>query len=154
MKITLALLRISLGWLFLWAFLDKIWGLGYSTLPTAAWLAGGSPTAGFLAHSPSPYFHILAGQAWVDWIFMGALLLLGMALLLGIGLRLAAIGGSALLLLMWASLWPIKNNPLIDEHLIYLLLLIVLSQTNAGDTWGCGNSWRALPLIKKYSWLQ
>ena len=41
--------RLALGWIFLWAFLDKLFGLGHSTPSTGAWINGGSPTKGFLA---------------------------------------------------------------------------------------------------------
>jgi thiosulfate dehydrogenase (quinone) large subunit len=38
-----AALRISLGWLFLWAFLDKAFDLGHETAHEQAWIRGGSP---------------------------------------------------------------------------------------------------------------
>ena len=44
----LATLRISLGSIFLWAFLDKMFGLGYATSSEDAWINGGSPTEGYL----------------------------------------------------------------------------------------------------------
>ena len=40
----LFLLRLALGVEFLWAFFDKLFGLGYSTPSARAWLEGGSPT--------------------------------------------------------------------------------------------------------------
>ena len=36
------------GFIFLWAFLDKSFGLGYATPSDNAWIHGGSPTTGFL----------------------------------------------------------------------------------------------------------
>ena len=48
-----AITRISLGWVFLWAFLDKAFGLGRATPAENAWLDGGSPTNGFLANAPT-----------------------------------------------------------------------------------------------------
>ncbi|MGW3497957.1 hypothetical protein ACWDEX_30875, partial [Streptomyces sp. NPDC001020] len=44
----LASLRILTGFIFLWAFLDKTFGLGYSTASGKGWIDGGSPTSGFL----------------------------------------------------------------------------------------------------------
>lgn len=44
-----AVLRISLGWIFLWAFLDKTFGLGAATESDNAWVDGGSPTEGYLS---------------------------------------------------------------------------------------------------------
>ena len=42
------LLRMAVGWIFLWAFLDKLVGLGFATEVGKGWLNGGSPTFGFL----------------------------------------------------------------------------------------------------------
>ena len=45
----LAGLRIATGFIFLWAFLDKLFGLGYSTASAKSWIHGGSPTKGYLS---------------------------------------------------------------------------------------------------------
>ena len=39
----LAVLRIMFGFYFLWAFLDKTFGLGFATPAAKAWINGGSP---------------------------------------------------------------------------------------------------------------
>ena len=78
MKQLWGLLRIMLGWIFLWPFLDKLFGWGFATEAGQGWLQGGSPTAGFLQFGTkgplAEYFQSLAGQAWVDWLFMAGLL--------------------------------------------------------------------------------
>ncbi|MEA3166363.1 MAG: thiosulfate dehydrogenase (quinone) large subunit, partial [Thermoplasmata archaeon] len=38
-----ALLRIALGWIFFWPFLDKTFGLGFRTPHDGAWIRGGHP---------------------------------------------------------------------------------------------------------------
>jgi thiosulfate dehydrogenase (quinone) large subunit len=43
-----ASVRVVLGAIFFWAFLDKLLGLGYATKASSAWINGGSPTRGFL----------------------------------------------------------------------------------------------------------
>jgi hypothetical protein len=57
--------------------------------PQNAWVDGGSPTNGFLSNAPtSPFENIykdLAGATWADWLFMIGLLLIGVALILGVG---------------------------------------------------------------------
>lgn len=50
----LAGIRIALGWVFLWAFLDKTFGLGFATPSAKSWLNGGSPTNGFLGSAKGP----------------------------------------------------------------------------------------------------
>src|SRR6476659_1466460 len=60
----LAGIRIALGFIFLWAFLDKVFGLGFATTSAKAWLNGGNPTRGFLSSSKGPFsgfFHGIAG---------------------------------------------------------------------------------------------
>ena len=143
-----------MGWIFLWAFLDKLLGLGFATKAANAWLSGGSPTSGFLKFATSgplkTTFESLSGVVWIDWLFMIGLLFLGIALVLGIGLRIAALGGSFLLFLMWLALFPVENNPFLDEHIVYILVLWVLSYSNAGDFWGLGKWWGKTPLVKQY----
>ncbi len=41
-----------------------------------------------------------------DWLFMLGLLGVGLALLLGIGLRVAAVSGTVLFAMLWLSQWP------------------------------------------------
>ncbi|WP_326952879.1 DoxX family membrane protein [Amycolatopsis sp. NBC_01286] len=165
----LAVLRIMMGLTFLWAFLDKLFGLGYSTSPAQAWISGGSPTKGFLGHvQVGPMQSTLrdwAGAGWADWLFMLALLGLGIALLLGVALRPAAAAGTILLALMWIAEWPLaqstsagtatsSTNPLIDYHLVYLVVLIALAAFAAGDTWGLGHRWAKLDLVRRTPWLR
>lgn len=150
----LAMLRIGMGWIFLWAFLDKLLGLGFATEQGKSWLDGVSPTSGFLkfaTYGPfRPFFESLAGSAFVDWLFMTGLLFLGVALILGIGMRIAAYAGTALMLLMWLSLFPPKNNPFLDDHIIYAFVIISLDKMNAGDWFGIGKRWKQTKLVQKY----
>ncbi len=164
-----AVLRIGMGLIFFWAFLDKVFGLGYATPGARAWINGGSPTQGFLGnidHGPfATMFRGWAGAGWADWLFMLALAGIGLALLLGIGLRIAAVSGTLLLVLMWAAEWPLarftdtgqptmSTHPFLDDHLIYAVVLILLALLAAGNTWGLGKSWTNLNLVKKNPWLR
>src|ERR1700755_1268281 len=94
MDIVLAVIRVSLGWVFLWAFLDKLFGLGHETTSKAALIHGGSPTDGFLAHGAvrpaKSFYNDIAGATWPDYLFMIGLAAIGTALILGIGMRIAA----------------------------------------------------------------
>ena len=152
----LAAVRIGLGWIFLWAFLDKLLGLGFATQADGAWLAGGSPTAGFLTHGTAGplagLYQWMAGHPVVDALFMFGLFGLGIALLLGIAMRVAAVGGPLLMLLMWSARLPPANNPLIDDHIIFALIIVALATADAGRTWGLGGWWsehvgRILPIL-------
>ncbi|MBI2543258.1 MAG: hypothetical protein HYW24_03670 [Candidatus Aenigmarchaeota archaeon] len=152
------LLRLGMGWILLWGFLDKLFGLGFATAPDKAWLAGGSPTFGFLnsaAYGPfATFYHSLAGNVAVDWLFMLGLLGMGTALILGIGVRIASYAGTLLMILMWSSLLPPKNNPFLDEHIIYALVLLGLATIKAGQWFGFGKWWAKRKLVKQYPILE
>ena len=152
-----AALRLSLGWVFFWAFLDKTFGLGFATPPERAWIEGGSPTTGFLKGVEgtfADFFNGMAGQAWADWLFMIGLAGIGLALILGVGMRIAAVAGSLMLVLMWAAELPLQNNPFMDDHLIYSMVLVALALVSAGRTVGFGAAWERLHLVQRNGWLK
>lgn len=158
-----ALARVSLGFTFLWAFVDKLFGLGYATCSTggvgcsSAWIAGGSPTTGFLSHVDGPFasfYNAMSGSPLADWLFMLGFLGIGLGLTLGIAMRITALSGALLLVMMWAaSLW-LSNNPIIDSHVIYALLILGLLSVNKDQVWGLRKAWINLPVVKKISWLE
>lgn len=157
----LAALRLAVGFVFLWAFLDKMFGLGHATPSERAWLAGGTPSQGFLRSDAvqGPARDVLAGIASpaTDWLFMLGMLAVGTAVLLGIGLRIAAVAGATIMALLWLATWPPaagSNNPVVDAHLVNALVLVVLALTAAGDTWGLGARWAALPAVRRWPWLR
>ncbi|MFE2064296.1 hypothetical protein ACFXDH_18145 [Streptomyces sp. NPDC059467] len=164
-----ASLRLLTGFVFLWAFLDKTFGLGYATPSGKGWIDGGSPTKGFLSSvAAGPLestFHSWAGDTWADWLFMLGLLGVGLALTAGVALRLAAVAGTAMMALMWMAEWPpakhlsdgsvsMSTNPFADYHLIYAVVLIVLAVAAAGDTLGLGRLWARLPFVRSNGWLR
>ncbi len=159
-----AMLRISLGLVFLWAFMDKLLGLGFATcrdsktnavdiLCSKAWVNEGSPTLGFLRFGTkgplADFYQGLAGIAWIDWLFMLGLLFIGISLISGIALKIATVSGSLLLLMMWTATLLPDTNPLIDDHIVYILVLwgVYLSRSNA--RWSIRKWWLSRSLVKK-----
>src|SRR6056297_898220 len=78
----LSLTRIAIGWVFLWAFLDKLFGLGHgvcrdretgdiSVMCDSAWVNGGHVTEGYLANASGPLGEFFQGWAdirFFDWV--------------------------------------------------------------------------------------
>ncbi|RIQ21278.1 DoxX family protein [Jiangella rhizosphaerae] len=156
LQYVLGLLRLALGWTFLWAFLDKTFGLGYATPSENAWIDGGSPTTGYLSGVEGPFgdvFHDLAGNTWVDWLFMAGLLGIGLALVLGIGMRIAAVAGVLMLGMMYLASLPLDTNPFLDEHLTEALMIVALALTYSGRYLGLGRLWERIPLVRRNRWL-
>ena len=150
-RLVWTLLRVSMGWIFFWAFIDKLFGLGFATKAGQSWLSGGSPTIGFLKFATKgpfmDFYKSLAGNPIVDWLFMLGLLGVGISLLLGVFTRLGAGVGILMLTLMYtAGFLPPANNPFLDEHIIYIMIMIGLAFTNPGQYFNLGG-W--LAKIKK-----
>lgn len=162
--------RILLGLVFLWAFVDKLIGLGFTTcrdaasntvniMCSSAWLEGGSPTTGFLKFATkgpfAEFFQSLAGNALLDWLFMLGLLGVGVALVLGIGVRLAGYSGALMLALMYvAGFIPPEHHPFVDEHIVYMVVLLGLVKVNKDQKLGFGKSWQKTNLVKDYPILE
>jgi thiosulfate dehydrogenase [quinone] large subunit len=169
-------LRLLMGWTFLWAFLDKTFGLGFATGRDTetmaitfngadAWINGGSPTAGVLGFAVKGpfegFYRSVTGfqmgaagptaATWVDWVFMLSMLGIGLALLLGIGVKLASIGGAIWMVIFYTAtaIWP-EFNPFVDDHVIELVVLAGLFLANAGTHLGLGRWWQRTALVQKY----
>jgi thiosulfate dehydrogenase [quinone] large subunit len=151
-KILAGVTRLALGWVFLWAFLDKTFGLGFGTPSENAWLDGGSPTTGYLSSLDgtfADFFNGMAGSAWADWLFMLGLLGIGAALMLGIFMNIASGSAAVMLVLMWMASLPLENNPFLDDHLVYAAVGILLALMGAGRWLGLGATWEQLPFVRR-----
>jgi thiosulfate dehydrogenase (quinone) large subunit len=165
-------LRLMMGITFFWAFLDKLLALGFTTgrnpetgvidfFGPDAWIKGGSPTDGFLQfglHTKEPFlgfYQGLAGSAFIEWIFMLSMAAIGLALIFGVGTRLAAIGGIIWLAIFYtaSAIWP-EHNPVLDEHVIEAVVLVGVAYVGAGRWLGLGNRWRKTALVQKYPILE
>ncbi len=165
--IALTGLRLAIGFEFVWAFFDKLFGLGYATPSARAWINGGAPTKGFLngvdAGPFKGFFHSIAGTPGADSLFMLGLLGIGAALILGVALRPAAACGALLLMLMWAATWPLAStaagkptgsvNPFVDDHIISTIALAVIAVYAIKSAGYLGRLWQSLGPIKSRTWL-
>ncbi len=130
-KIITTVLRFVMGFIFLWGFFDKVFGLGFSTTTEQAWINGGSPTYSFLTYAVTgPFiniFHSLAGLVFVDWLFMLGLLFVGLTLIFNKFIKWGCLAGCLMFLLMYLSLLLPESNPIISEHIVYILVLMLIA---------------------------
>lgn len=92
---------------------------------------------------------------------MAGLLGIGVALIAGVALRLAAASGTVMMLLMWAAEWPLAAhtstgappgsvNPIIDYHIVYVLVMVALAALDAGRAYGLGAAWQRVTHRRSY----
>lgn len=140
-KITLFILRIALGWVFLWAGFTKI-------LAPAGWSA-----KGYLLGATGPFadwFKGMAGNPIVDNLNMWGLALIGISLLAGGLVRWSSIGGALLMLFYYFAYF--KQNTahgLIDDHLIYLFIFVFFIAIKAGEIWGLDKYLKRIKILSK-----
>jgi len=145
-KVSLFLLRVSLGWMFFYAGITKILNPEWSAV---GYLKGAKTFAGFYQFLTQP--GILPITNFVnEW----GLTLLGISLILGVFVRLSSILGAALMLLYYLPIldfpYPNAHSFIIDEHIIYALALILLAAWRAGRTYGLENWCANLPVCSKF----
>lgn len=103
-RLLITVLRIAIGWHFLYEGLSKIF--------TPGWTAAGylSNTTGFM----SGFYHALAGSPTLlkisDLMNMYGLLLIGLALFIGFAIRYASLAGTLLLTLYYFAYPPFGAN--------------------------------------------
>ena len=162
-------LRIATGWMFLWSFLDSMFGLGFATCRLedgsidrgcdAAFINGGSPTWGFLnfgtgGSKTSGLVDWMAPSApnainYADVLYMLGMLSVGVALVFGIAIRLGGLGGAAMMALIYiaSAVWP-EYNPLVDDHIIIgLVCLIFASAPGRAAAISLHDKWVAVPAV-------
>ena len=167
----LSLTRIAIGFVFLWAFFDKLLALGFSTgkdgetgavdyFGPKAWISGGHVTEGYLVYGGNPdspfhdFFVGLGDDRWTDIPFMLGLLGIGLALMLGIGTKVGAWAATAMLLFMYMTQMLPSTNPILDDHIVYALAVIGIVYVELrGQAFGLGSWWRKLPIVQKNGWL-
>jgi len=145
-KISLFLLRVVLGWMYLYAGITKIINPNWSA---AGYLKGAKTFVEFYQWLASP--GILPA---VDFVNEWGLTLLGLSLIFGVFVQLSSILGAVLMLLYYLPIldfpYPNPYSYLVDEHIIYALVLLLFASLRAGRVWGLENWCSNLPICSKF----
>ena len=149
-KLTLFLLRVSMGWLMFYAGITKVFN--------PDWSAAGYLTAAKTFPTLFQWFASPEILPVINLINEWGLTLLGVSLILGIFVRLSSLLGTALMLLYY---FPVLEFPLIpphsylvDDHIIYALVLFGVALTAGHQAWSLNSWWaktklaKALPFLK------
>ncbi len=130
-KISLFLLRVSLGWMFLYA--------GWSHVADKSWTSKGYLMS---AKVLPGFYHWLATPTMLpinNFVNEWALVILGVCLILGLGIRYVGVLSALLMLLYFLPLGilhPNAHSYIVDEHIIYIFAFLALSALHAGHIWG------------------
>ena len=125
-------LRLSLGWLFFYSGIIKIFAADW----TAAGHLAGAKTFPALFH----WFALPANIGWVNFVNEWGLTLVGFALITGLFVRPASIAGIVLMALYYLPIlalpYPNAHSFIVDEHVVYALVLSFFAFTDAGKVYG------------------
>ena len=131
-KLSLVLLRLSVGWLMFYAGITKILNPDWSA---AGYLKGAKTFSGFFQWFLDP-----AILPILNFVNEWGLTLLGVSLILGIFVRLSSVFGAALMLLYYLPIlqfpYPNAHSYIVDEHIVYALALLYFAAVGAGRVWG------------------
>ena len=90
----------------------------------------------------------------VNFVNEWGLTLLGVSLILGIAVRLSSLLGALLMMLYYFPVldfpYPNPHSYLVDEHIIYALVLILFAGLGAGRVWGLEKWCSGLPICSKF----
>jgi thiosulfate dehydrogenase (quinone) large subunit len=149
-KISLFLLRISLGWMFLYAGITKVLDPAWSA---AGYLKGAKTFAGLYQWLASPGIIPV-----VNFVNEWGLTLLGVSLILGVFVRLSGVLGAVLMFIYYLPIlqfpYPNAHAYIVDEHIIYATALLFLAAIKAGRVWGLERWCSSLPVYSKFPWLR
>lgn len=141
----LLILRLAMGWLVFYAGITKILDPAWTA---TGYLTNAKTFSGFYSWFASPQ-----NIGWVDFLNEWGLTLIGASLILGLGVRLASILGAALMLLYY---FPVLEFPkvahgfIVDDHLIYTVILLLFAAIRAGRYYGLDNWCANLPICQRY----
>lgn len=138
-------LRIVMGWTLFYAgitkLLDPEWtaeGLLLGAIPE------GNPFGGMWATLANDWLWL------IDPLNAWGLTLVGLALLVGAFVRWSAFWGAVMMLFYWAASLPLENGIVIDDHVVYALLLFGLGAFGAGRIFGLDEYLEAVGVVNRY----
>jgi thiosulfate dehydrogenase [quinone] large subunit len=130
--------RVAIGTLFFYAGITKVFDPTWSA---EGYLKNAKTFNAFYTWLASPGMLPIT-----NFVNEWGLTLLGLVFVLGIGIKYAAPLGALMMLLYY---FPILDFPyagehayIVDEHIIYALLLLLLWKLNAGRVWGIEGRFR------------
>lgn len=130
-KVVTVLLRVALGWLFLYSGITKVLNPEWTA---QGFLEGAKTFSGFY-----DWFAQGGNLDLVNLLNSWGQLLIGAGLLFGAFTRLAGFAGALLMILYYfptLEFPAVSHGFLVDEHVIYAFVLLLLATVRAGQYFG------------------
>ncbi|MBV0923349.1 DoxX family membrane protein [Halomicroarcula limicola] len=159
---SLFFLRVVMGWTLFQGGVTKL--VTYlDGDPANDWTAAGFLTNGIPEGNPlTGTFAAMAGNPAIDWLNMLGLTLAGLALLAGALVRFAAFWGAVMMLFYWLAALeggllaglPVAHGWVVDDHIVYAVLLFGLGAFGAGRILGLDSYIEDTDLVENNPWLR
>ena len=151
----LVFMRIAMGWVLFQGGIVKVLD--------PEWTA-----AGFLQFAipeGNPFMSLwqnFAGNPTIDFLVAWGLTLTGLGLILGVLVRWNAFWGAVMMLFFWAASLhgglaqglPFEHGWVVDDHLVYAILLFGLGAFGAGRIFGLDAIIEKSEFVQKNAWLK
>jgi thiosulfate dehydrogenase [quinone] large subunit len=143
-KVAIALTRVTVGWVFLYAGLEKLFGaepfsavgfLKFGTIGTTS----AQVAEGTVVNPTHDFWVALAGNGTllplVNFLVVFGEVAIGAALILGIATRFASIMGALMMTLFWVAAWDFAFG-VIEYHSLLAIVTLALGIMGAGEFYG------------------
>ncbi|MDE2702302.1 MAG: DoxX family protein [Chloroflexota bacterium] len=139
-------LRLVMGWIFLWAGLEK----AVNGFTAAGFLQ--NATSGPLQEQFAAWGADSAALAVIDPLVTYGQILMGLAIIFGVATRAALFCGGIMMLLFYIAQFPPEHNPFVDYYAVYVVVYLMLGALGAGRILGFGGLFENLPWIRDRVW--
>jgi thiosulfate dehydrogenase [quinone] large subunit len=143
-------LRLVMGWTLFYGGIDKLLAADWSA---QGYLMGAATREGSLFPG---FWRTLATDyiAIVDPLNVWGLTLVGLAVMLGAFLRWSAFCGAVMMLFYYFSSYPLSHSFIVDDHIVYAVLLFGLGAFGAGRIFGVDEYLERTAVVRNNRWLR
>ena len=151
----LVALRVIMGWILFQGGIVK--------LLNPDWTAAGYLTHAIPEGNPfAAQFGSMAGSPVIDFLVPWGLTLTGIGLLVGALVRWNAFWAAFMMIMFWAASLtgglaqglPLEHGWVMDDHLVYTILLFALGAFGAGRLFGLDATIERSEFVKQNAWLK
>ncbi|WP_148413155.1 DoxX family protein [Haloferax sp. KTX1] len=158
---SLFLLRVVMGWTLFQGGVTKL--VTYLDAdPSNNWTAAGFLANGIPEGNPlMGLWGSMAGSPLIDMLNMWGLTLAGLAIILGAFVRFSAFWGAIMMLFYWAAALeggilaglPLAHGWVVDDHIVYAVLLFGLGAFGAGRILGVDAYLENMEFVRRNRWM-